>query len=74
MYIENIEKAVDVLNEQLLDKDAHFNNYRLLNKIEEYLQNCEDVDLNDIEEKKEQIRIYLEIDLNWDKHFFPISL
>jgi RNA polymerase-interacting CarD/CdnL/TRCF family regulator len=70
VIINNITEMVEELFHQLQNKDANLDNYRLLNNLEVYLQNCVDIDLNIEENKKWEIQNFCD-NLNLE---FPVEL
>jgi len=74
--VNNIQEAVTEIANQLKDKSSYLHNYRLLESVSDYLDNCIDKDEEDFDQN-EQIYNHLAYDLKWedsDDELFPMSL
>lgn len=74
--VNNTHEAVEVITTQLNDKSNYPNNYRLLESLDTYLDNCPDKDESDFD-KLEQIYNHLAYDLKWEQNegeLFPMEL
>lgn len=74
--VNTIPEAVTEIEKQLTQKDYFLHNYRLLDGVETYLDNCIDKDEDDFDQS-EQIYNYLAYDLKWEDRedeLFPMEL
>ena len=71
-----IDKAIKEIQKQLRERDYYMHNYRFLDSVQTYLDNCLDKDDEDFDQA-EQIFNYLVYDLGWeenDETFEPVEL
>ena len=71
-----IDKAIEEIQKQLREKDYYMHNYRFLDDVQTYLDNCLDKDDEDFDQA-EQIFNYLVYSLAWeenDETFEPVEL
>jgi hypothetical protein len=74
--VKTIQEAVAEISKQLLEKDFYMHNYRLLDGVQDFLDNCLNKNDTDFDEM-EQIYNYVAYDLKWEDRedeLFPMEL
>lgn len=74
--VNTIQEAVTEIQNQLLQRDWYMHNYRLLDGVQNYLDNCIDKDDEDFNQG-EEIFNHLAYDLKWERdedELFPMNL
>jgi hypothetical protein len=72
--INSIQEAVTEIQHQLSQRDFYMHNYRLLDSVQNYLDNCPEEESFD---EAEQIFNFLAYDLKWEgreDELFPMEL